>query len=276
MGPEIRPWHFVGPALALIAVFLGCSSSDSDTATGGSGAGAGSSSSDATGSTGSTGATSGVGGASASSGATTGSGTGTSTASGGCVEAWLCTPWDTGGNGDQATRVCTDQNGCGTTVNKPVETATLPALDRNYYECNVEPILDLSCAQLACHGTEQGRALRTYARGRLRITGQQINRCTVTVASESCIGSVVCECAGPHLDVEWQRNYDAARGFGLDAQGNPYPAGQEDSSDLLFQPKFGGAPHAGIHLFAEADADYQTIKSWLGGATLASCNPLPN
>src|SRR5262245_47161391 len=91
---------------------------------------------------------------------------------GGCVEAWLCTPWQTNGSDDNGTRTCTDKNNCGTNNNKPKESATLPALDLDYYKCKVEPIFDRGCAHIGCHGTEQGRALRTYARGRLRITGE--------------------------------------------------------------------------------------------------------
>ena len=58
-----------------------------------------------------------------------------------CLEAWRGTPWPTRG-GNKTTRVCTDANGCDTAANKPSESTTLPALDDNFYRCNVEPIFD--------------------------------------------------------------------------------------------------------------------------------------
>src|SRR6187402_1371278 len=88
-----------------------------------------------------------------------------------CVESWQCSSWTTDGTSDNATRTCADQSACGTTAAKPPETATLPALDPEYYECNVEPVLIQGCSMLGCHGTETGRGYRIYARGRLRITG---------------------------------------------------------------------------------------------------------
>ena len=46
-----------------------------------------------------------------------------------------------------------------------------------------------------------------------------------------------------------------------------------DDSLLLREPAKGGLPHAQVKLFSSTDADYQTIKSWLGGAKLGStCN----
>jgi hypothetical protein len=197
----------------------------------------------------------------------------------GCAEAWLCTPWDTQGNGDDATRTCVDTNGCGTSAAKPVESATLPALDLDYYKCNVEPILDQKCSQLACHGTEEGRALRTYARGRLRNATETVTETGCLSAGEQkslsqCVGGIECICwSGPHTPTEWQRNYDAARGFALDASGNAIPPGMEDSSELIAQPIVGGKAHAGIHLFRSGDPDHTTLAAWLGGAALGqSCN----
>jgi hypothetical protein len=206
---------------------------------------------------------------SSSSGSTTSSSS--STSSGGCVEAWLCTPWDTGGNGNAATRTCTDMNNCGTTANKPVESTTLPSLDLNYFKCNVEPILDKKCGMIGCHGTETGRALRVYARGRLREANSTITSafCAGSSAGSACYGANSCPCNGAHTAIEWQRNYDSARGFGLDEQGNAVGGAQ---SDLIQQAVVGGKAHAGIHLFKNGDADYATIVSWVDGATLATCN----
>lgn len=221
------------------------------------------------------GATGGTGAGTAGGGTT---GTMATTGSSGCVEAWLCTPWETNGSDDNGTRICTDLNACGTTAQKPVETATLPALDFNFYKCNVEPVMDRKCSQLGCHGTEQGRALRIYARGRHRIDEDVIepgclSAGTVVNLAEKCIGSIECACwTLPHTMTEFRRNYDASRGFGLNPDGTPIAAGMEATSDLIAQAVVGGKAHAGIHLFKEGDSEYQTIVQWLGGATLATCN----
>lgn len=213
------------------------------------------------------------------SGSTSGSSSGNGGSSG-CVEAWLCTPWQTNGTNNDGTRTCSDLNNCGTTTNKPTETAVLPGLDLDFYKCNVEPILDRGCAQLACHGTETGRALRTYARGRHRHPGEMLleTGCLkppgTMVPTESCEGGIECACwTAPHTAMEWQLNFDAARGFGLDSKGTPIPAGQEDTSELISQPIIGGKAHAGIKMFANGDPEYQTIKAWLSGQKLGmTCN----
>ncbi len=200
----------------------------------------------------------------------------------GCQEAWVCTPWETNGADDNGTRTCTDQNNCGTTNLKPVESAVLPGLDYNYYQCQVEPVFDLKCGQLACHGTEEERALRIYSRGRLRITGETwIEPGCLSAGtpkpSENCIGSIECYCwTLPHSENEWRRNYDSARGFALDNNGNQIPAGMEDTSELLIQPVVGGRPHTGIHVFRQGDADYDAIRMWLGGASLPNCDTMNN
>jgi len=207
------------------------------------------------------------------------SGNGGSGGTGPCVESWSCTPWQTNGTSDDATRVCSDTNQCGTNDQKPSETALLPPLDLNFYKCNVEPVLDHKCSMMGCHGKEQGRALRIYARGRLRITGdilvESSNGCGKQgqmYMSERCTGSLECRCSGePHTANEWRRNFDSARGFALDANGDRLAAGAESDSDLVAQPVVGGKAHAGIHLFRDTDADYDTLIQWLSGAKQASC-----
>jgi hypothetical protein len=196
----------------------------------------------------------------------------------GCTPAWQCTPWAKQQDGTY-TRTCTDQDKCGTTSGKPNEgPVSLPSLDVNYYRCNVEPIFDRSCAFMNCHGTEVGRTLKIYARGRLRMTenvpppaNYSCPDKAATVPLQMGTGTVMCEGWFPHSQDEWQSNYDDARSFmvGLDAS-------TVDQSDLLAQPVYGGKAHAGVHLFKQTDPDYQTIKSWLTGATLASCDPTPN
>jgi len=223
----------------------------------------------------SAGGSGGTGGSGTSTGGNSSSSSGPGSGGGsGCVEAWICSPWQTNGMDDNGTRTCTDLNNCGTTNGKPVESAALPALDLDYYKCKVEPIFDRGCAQLACHGTETGRALRVYARGRHRNPGEiYIETGCLNpgkmVPSESCEGGIECACwTNPHTALEWRKNFDAARGFALDAKGNPIPAGSVDTSELIAQPIVGGKAHAGIKLFKSGDQDHQTLQSWLTGQKL--------
>ena len=220
--------------------------------------------------------TGGTGAGSSGSGETGGMMNTSSTGSGSCVEAWVCTSWNTGGNGDAATRTCTDANACGTTANKPIETATLPPLDFGYFQCNVEPILDRKCSMVGCHGTESGRAFRVYARGRLRHAGETLTDaalCAGQSTSASCTGSISCPCTAKHTNAEWQLNYDSARGFAIDEQGNAIPSAMADTSELIAQPVVGGKAHAGIHLFKKGDPDYQAIHTWLTSAGMSTtCN----
>lgn len=199
-----------------------------------------------------------------------GPGQGNTGQGGGCQESWLCTPWMSEPPGsDNGVRTCTDLAACGTTANKPAEAATLPALDVDYYKCEIEPIFDRTCSMLGCHGTDS-RPLRTYSRGRFRNVAESVvNPCPgggMTPLSE-CIGSIECGCwMSPHTTSEWQRNYDAARGFGLDAQGSPL-ADMEQSELIQQAMEEGGKAHAGIKLFKSGDVEHQKIKSWLEGAT---------
>ena len=197
-----------------------------------------------------------------------------------CVEAWQCTAWTTDGTSDSAARTCADQNACGTAATRPAETAALPALDPEYYECNVEPVLIAGCAQLGCHGTETGRGYRIYARGRLRVSGQTMIEPGCLQAgtphpSEECIGSVECRCwTLPQLPMERLRSFDAARGFALTEDGARLADTAE--SQLLRQPMTGGGyPHAGVFLWSQGDPNYTAVKSWLDGARLGSiCNSM--
>lgn len=200
-------------------------------------------------------------------------------APGPCVEAWLCSSWATNGTNNNATRTCTDMNACGTTAAKPIETATLPSLDPEFYECEVEPIVTEGCSMLACHGTETGRAYKLYARGRLRITGQIITETGCLVPqptpgpSEACTGNIECKCwAKPLLDIERQISFDSARGFAIGDDGAPLA--DMAQSQLLRQPQVGGGyPHASIYWWSAGDTQYNKIKMWLEGAQRGSaCN----
>lgn len=185
-----------------------------------------------------------------------------------CRESWVCSSWEAPPGSDEATRTCIDANEIGTTVCKPTEgPVTLPALDLEYYKCNVHPIVQRGCSMMACHGTEIGRAYRVYARGRLR-NDEVVNRTGTCIPStgqvnlrEEGTGTVMCEGWLPHTAREWKKNYDSARSFMLDVAD---PA----QSDLLRQPVVGGKPHIEVKLFRTTDADYLTIHAWLSGATL--------
>jgi hypothetical protein len=200
-------------------------------------------------------------------------GAGRDGASGGpCVEAWSCTQWAPSGAG-MYTRTCADTNRCGTTATKPSEGPIgLPKLDLSFYKCRVEPIVDRGCAMMGCHGLANGDtsgAYRIFARGRRRNSQQVPAMCLDSGPQDLAKGSGTVMCYGwsAHTQEEWQANFDSARALMLGVT-NP------DDSDLLAQPVVGGKAHTGVHLFSgKGDPDYQTIKAWLGGAALPSCDP---
>jgi hypothetical protein len=182
-----------------------------------------------------------------------------------CQEAWSCTEWKKGADG-KYTRTCTDQKACGTTTQKPIEgPVALPDLDMEYYKCNVEPIFDRGCGMMGCHGTEAGRPYKVYSRGRLRHSEQVPAMCLDQGPQDLAKGNGTVMCYGwaPHTQYEWQSNYDNARVFMVGVT-------DPKQSELVMQPKIGGKAHAGVHLFKEGDADYNTIVAWLGGAKLGS------
>ena len=195
-----------------------------------------------------------------------------------CAENWACTAYMTTNGSNLATRTCTDKNSCGTSLLKPSESVTLPTLDQNFYRCNVQPILDNKCSMLGCHGSD-ARALRTYSRGRFRNTETVTETGCLMAGTKvpldpNCIGSIECICwTGRLTSTEWQRNYDSARAFALDANGVQIAAGMEDKSELIAQPIVGGRAHTNVHLFRSGDPEHTTLKQWLSGATLATCSP---
>jgi hypothetical protein len=205
-----------------------------------------------------------------------GTGPSGSSSSGGCVEAWGCTPW-TPIAGGKYTRTCTDADKCGTTADKPPEgPLSLPDLDLDYYKCKVEPIFDRGCAMMGCHGVETGRAFKIYARGRLRHKEmvKQVSTCPIGPQTldlqDNGSATVMCLGWSPHTAAEWQSNYDISRSFMIGIT-------DPDQSDLIAQPIVGGKAHAGVHLFAKGDADHVTLQAWLGGQKLGStCDPAPN
>jgi hypothetical protein len=191
-----------------------------------------------------------------------------------CRESWVCSSWEAPPGSDQATRTCVDQNKVGTTDCKPSEgPVTLPALDFDKFECEVQPILQRDCAFMGCHGTDTGRPFRDYARGRWR-NDEIVNRTGTCIPQTGQVdlqvagsGTVMCEGWLPHTAAEWKKNFDSARSFMLDA------ATPEDSL-MLRMPTVGGLSHIDIKLFRSTDPAYATIRDWLGGATLGrTCDP---
>jgi hypothetical protein len=226
--------------------------------TGGSGAGVGGGAGEGSGGTDDvTGGTGGRGGGSTGGGSATGGtgGTGGGSGSGGAVA-----------NGGSAGSAVCEGEACGPVAD----------LDMDFYQCNVEPIFDRSCAMLGCHGSEE-RPFRIYARGRLRndqdlTTAQNpaANGClrnsTVNLA-ENGTGTIMCEGWTRHTALEWQKNFESSRAF-MRENMNP------EDSELLMQAKVGGRPHVGVHPFREGDASYTMILRWLSGERLGSvCNP---
>jgi hypothetical protein len=132
------------------------------------------------------------------------------------------------------------------------------ALDRDYFRCNVQPVLAARCAFPACHGSAR-RPLSLYAPGR--------ERYQVGWDSPSA----------PITDVELDANFGIASGFATTtATGEPW---------LLAKPlavAAGGYYHRGADLYggedvfaATSDPGYQILASWIAGETApASCAPI--
>lgn len=198
---------------------------------------------------------------------------------GGCVENWLCSAWQA--DGGLGYRQCGDLNNCGTTVNRPAQgPQALPPLNQNLFKCNVQPALARTCGMVGCHGTlDPARPFRVFARGRQRNReiapfnpglygcggGPTVNVELSTQAS----GTASCDAKIKLTATENAVNFDNARVFAIGLGTNV------DSSELLAQPMGGnGLTHAGIKFYKTgAEPDYQTIRSWLDGGTLAGNCP---
>jgi uncharacterized protein (TIGR03382 family) len=195
---------------------------------------------------------------------------------GSCLENWVCSSWEAPANSDQATRTCTDLNNKGTTKCMPATTATLPALDLAFYQCNVHPIFQRGCGQLGCHGTDNGHAFRIYTRGRWRNDETVADRgsCLIPAGTPESLrmlgtGTVMCEGWYPHTATEWKKSFDSSRSFLLGAS-------SPDAALILTEPTKGGLPHAQVKLFSgPSDPSYQMIRAWLGGARYGTSCALP-
>jgi hypothetical protein len=256
--------------LWLALVVSSCASVDNPFIDDDGGTGGGTSSAGG-GSVGSGGGSSGAGGGNVGTG---GGSTGTGGGSTGCTPDWTCTAWQLDASGTMATRTCLDAMGCGDNSTKPsVGPLAVPALDRNYYRCNVQPVVDATCSMMGCHGTDTGRAYRVYARGRWR-NSQMVpgaptcpNSSTLRDLQTEGSGTIMCLGWSRLTAQEWQKNYDNARLF---AVGLSSTAG----SQLLLEPLGGSAyAHDGIKVFTGTDARYSALKAWLDGATApATCD----
>lgn len=146
--------------------------------------------------------------------------------------------------------------GCAGDLEQP---RTLAALDRPYFDCNVQPVLTTYCGQLACHGTSE-RYFHVYSRNRLRDDADETQRNAFL------------------RDSERTHNFEAARALvDIDAP---------DDSLLLRKPleqAAGGAYHRGATLYRAGnvfddsnDPDYQVIAQWIDGATEVPTCKEPN
>jgi hypothetical protein len=135
--------------------------------------------------------------------------------------------------------------------------AAQASLDREYFRCNVQPVLAARCAFPACHATRT-RPLAIYAPGRERY---QIGWDRPTE---------------PITEAELEANLRVASGFAsTTATGEPW---------LLVKPlatAAGGYYHRGADLYGaenvfvtKDDPGYQIVASWLAGQTATTtCAP---
>jgi hypothetical protein len=144
--------------------------------------------------------------------------------------------------------------GCVASLDQPAPAVTL---DRDYFRCNVQPVIAARCAFPACHGTQR-RPLTIYAPGRERY---QVGWDQPTA---------------PITQFELDANFGIASGFTTTtATGEPW---------LLAKPlstSAGGYYHRGSDLYGSEDVfmavddlGYQQLAKWIAGQTAdSSCSP---
>jgi len=129
------------------------------------------------------------------------------------------------------------------------------ALDREFFRCNVQPVLAARCAFPACHGSVR-RPLSIYAPGRERYQVGWDQPST------------------PITEFELDANFGIASGFATTtATGEPW---------LLAKPLTGGYYHRGADLYGSenvflstSDPGYQILASWIAGENApSSCAPI--
>ena len=135
--------------------------------------------------------------------------------------------------------------------------AQAPALDRDFFRCNVQPVLAARCAFPACHGTRV-RPLAIYAPGRERYRVGW-DRPTEPITAD-----------------EIDANYKVASGFATtSATGDAWLVAKP------LTPAAGGYYHRAADLFGAEDVfltkddpGYKLLAAWIAGGTApASCTP---
>lgn len=132
-----------------------------------------------------------------------------------------------------------------------------PLLDRLYFDCEAEPVLQARCSNFVCHG-DPDRPLIVYTPNRLRLDAED---------SKTVV---------PTTPLEHRTNFDGAREF----------ARSDTASDslLLLKPldtSANGYYHFGESIYYQsdvfdstADIGYQKLLDWIGGATgTPGCEP---
>jgi hypothetical protein len=122
-----------------------------------------------------------------------------------------------------------------------------PDLDRAYFRCRIQPLLDTHCSMLACHGDEQ-RPFRVFARNRLRLDADPV---ALNL---------------PLIPEELNANYESTASF---THGPPH------ESLLAGKPldeAAGGYVHDGRELYGRSDVfasrdddDYRRLIEWMEG-----------
>jgi hypothetical protein len=146
----------------------------------------------------------------------------------------------------------------GACVQGGIDSPAEPALvDQHYFRCRVQPILAKSCAFMDCHGNDE-RPLRVYAEQRFRLNVDWLDYET------------------PLSAAELSANLKVVGGFVSTEVGGKAPL-----SEKPLDARFGGLFHRGQDLYGQDDvflssddADYQTLRAFVGGAQDASdCVP---
>ncbi len=134
---------------------------------------------------------------------------------------------------------------------EPKASLSASDLDVGYFECQIQPIFDRSCAFTACHG-DPGRALFTYSMSKRRIVDLEL------------IGEVL-------TDKELCWNFYRASSF---ATADP------EASQLITKPATLGSEgsqyHEGNYLFGALDSETRCLTSWMGGARQAVGTSTPS
>ena len=124
-------------------------------------------------------------------------------------------------------------------------------LDVGYYECQIQPIFDRSCAFNSCHG-DPGRSLFVYSTSKRRIVAEQL------------IGE-------PLTDKELCWNYYRA---------SVLTTADPRHSQLITKPAtldgYESQYHEGNYLYSAGDPEAECLSRWMLGATQAAGTSTPS